>query len=246
MTRATGDLHVLSGGAAQGLVTALAPQFLAQTGYRLCTTFGAVGAMREKLLACEPCDVLIVTEAMINELVDSGHVIGESRRALGCVRTGIAVRAGDELPDISDRAALQRSLRAASEIYLPDPQRATAGIHFAKVLRQLNIDAEVAGRLRPYPNGTAAMAAMGQSTSASPIGCTQLSEIRIASGVTPVGPLPAEFELATVYSVAVCASSPQPDIARRFSGLLAESGTSSTRAQAGFEPLSDCVQEPIR
>ncbi len=70
----TQDLHVLSAGAAQGLVETLAPRFLAETGVALRTTFGAVGAIREKLLANERCDALILTEAMIEELSSSGHV----------------------------------------------------------------------------------------------------------------------------------------------------------------------------
>ena len=47
-------LTLLSGGAAHGLVAALAPQFKAETGADIDGTFGAVGAMRDKLLAGAP------------------------------------------------------------------------------------------------------------------------------------------------------------------------------------------------
>ena len=151
MTGPPEDLRVLSAGAAQGLVASMAPQFLADTGVALQTTFGAVGAIREKLLAGEPCDVLILTAAMLDELAARGHVDESTCAALGQVRTGIGVRATDALPDIEDRAALERSLRAATDIYLPDPQRATAGIHFQRVLEQLGLFEELAPRLRPHP-----------------------------------------------------------------------------------------------
>lgn len=233
--RGAEELHVLSAGAAQGLVEALAPQFLAESGVVLRTTFGAVGAMREKLLAGDRCDALILTEAMIDQLSTSGHVVAATRAALGRVRTGISVRTGDALPDITSRAALERSLRAATDVFLPDPQRATAGIHFARVLQRLGIHAEIAPRLRPYPNGAAAMTAMAQSTGVSPIGCTQITEIKHTAGVALVGPLPREFELATVYSVAVSADTQYPEIARRFARLLCGSEADSVRAQAGFE-----------
>ena len=124
--RASESLRVLSAGAAQGLVAAVAPRFLADTGVALHTTFGAVGAIREKLFSGEPCDVLILTAAMLDELAATGHVVAATRTALGQVRTGIGVRASDASPDIKDRAALERSLRAATDIFLPDPQRATA------------------------------------------------------------------------------------------------------------------------
>ena len=44
-------LTILSGGAAQGLVGALAAEFKAQSGCEIDGTFGAVGAMRDKLLS---------------------------------------------------------------------------------------------------------------------------------------------------------------------------------------------------
>ena len=229
------DLHVLSAGAAQGLVTALAPRFLAETGVAMRTTFSAVGAIREKLFAGERCDALILTEAMIDELAASGHVVAATRAALGRVRTGIGVRAGDALPDITSRAALERSLRAATDIFLPDPERATAGIHFARVLEQLGIGTEVAQLLRPYPNGATAMRAMAQSSGTTPIGCTQMTEIKCIEGVTLVGPLPKEFELATVYSIAVCAGALQADLALRFARLACGTDAIDVREEAGFE-----------
>jgi len=233
--RASEDLHVLSAGAAQGLVAAEAPRFLADTGVALRATFGAVGAIREKLFAGVPCDVLILTAAMLDELAASGHVVTATIRALGRVRTGIGVRAGDALPDIRDRAALERSLRAATDIFLPDPQRATAGIHFKRVLEQLGVFADVAPRLRPHPNGATAMRAMAQSHGAAPIGCTQITEIKYTDGVTLVGPLPKEFELATVYSVGVWSAARQPEVAQRLVRWLSGAETVDQRAEAGFE-----------
>jgi len=229
------ELRVLSAGAAQGLVAALASRFLADTGVAVLTTFGAVGAIREKFFAGDQCDVLILTAAMLDELAVGGHVVAATRSALGHVRTGIGVRAGDALPDIKDREALERSLCAATEIFLPDPQRATAGIHFKRVLEQLGIFADLAPRLRPHPNGATAMRAMAQSSGATPIGCTQMTEIRYADGVSLVGPLPKEFELATVYSVGVCAAARQPEVAQRFARLLCGPETLNLRSEAGFE-----------
>ena len=240
------ELHLLSAGAAQGLIAALAPKFLDETGATLRTTFGAVGAMREKLLAGARCDVLILTESIVDQLTATGHVLVNSAFPLGRVRTGIGVRSGDALPAVNDRAALKQSLRGATDIFLPDPERATAGIHFAKVLQRLGIETEVASRLRPFPNGAAAMAAMAQSTGGSVIGCTQVSEIQFAPGVTLVGPLPEEFELATVYSVAICTASEESNLARRFVRSLIEPEADGAREQAGFEPLRELIEKTIR
>jgi molybdate transport system substrate-binding protein len=229
------ELQILSAGAAQGLVKALQEPFLVATGSDVRGSFGAVGAMKEKLLAGEPCDLIILTAALIDELARAGHVRADSGTPLGRVRTGIAVRRDEAVPDIADRASFRASLLAANGIYLPDPQRATAGIHFVNILRELGVYGEIEPRLRPYPNGATAMRELAQSTAAKLIGCTQISEIKYTEGVQLVGPLPAEFELATVYSAAVCSKARQPDASRRFIELLAGPESEKLRIQAGFE-----------
>src|SRR5207237_9141962 len=139
---------------------------------------------------------------------------------LGAVHTGIAVRDGDRLPDVSDAAALRAAFVAANAIFFPDPERATAGVHFMKVLRSLGIDRDVAQRLRPFANGATAMRALADEGERGDIGCTQMTEIRYTRGVTPVGPLPSGLELTTVYAAAVTRDAHEPDIAQRFVALL--------------------------
>jgi molybdate transport system substrate-binding protein len=228
-------LHVLSGGAAQGVVTALAEAFLASTGYALHGTFGAVGAMKEKLLGGVAADVLILTRALIDELADAGQVVPGTRADLGRVRTGVAVRAGDPTPDVSTTEGLRGALRAADAILFPDPQRATAGIHFARVLEALGVATEVGARLRTHPNGATAMRELAMAGGAHPIGVTQITEILGTPGVTLVGPLPREFDLATVYTAAVCTRAAAPDAARRLVALLSGAGTRAAREKLGFD-----------
>ena len=203
-------LVVLSGGAAQGLVGALAPRFKAETGCDIDATFGAVGAMRERLLAGAPADLLILTRGLIDELTGQGHVAPGSAVDIGTVATAIAVRSGDPAPAVGDPAEVRAALLAADEICLPDPRQATAGIHFAGVLDRLGIAAEVAPRLRPFPNGMTAMRALAASTAARPIGCTQVTEIVATPGVTLVAPLPDPLGLATVYTAAACTRAALP------------------------------------
>jgi molybdate transport system substrate-binding protein len=228
-------LRVLCAGAAQGLVTALQQAFRVDTGANLEVTFGAVGALEEKLLAGERCDVVILTAAMIGDLERERRVLPGASAPLGRVRTGIAVRAGTALPRISDGAQLRDTLLAATGIYVPDTQRSTAGIHFAQVLARLGIYDDVAPRLRLYPNGASAMRELASATESGPVGCTQITEIRYAAGVALAGPLPAGFELATVYAVAVCADALLPDLARRFAALLSGPAAQGLRTNSGFE-----------
>jgi molybdate transport system substrate-binding protein len=231
----TRQVRLLSGGAAHGVIEALAPNFKDETGAEIVGTFGPVGAMKDKLLGGEPADLVILTKALIAELAAAGRVLPDTCADLGRVRTGVAVKQGDPIPDISNAAALRSTLLGAREIYFPDPERATAGIHFAKVLDRLGVRETLAARLRPHASGAVAMGAMSRASGHGSLGCTQITEIMITPGVALVGPLPGQFELATVYSAAVCAGAETTALARRLAALLTGTLTRSLREECGFE-----------
>jgi molybdate transport system substrate-binding protein len=227
-------LRVLSGGAAQGLVNALAPRFEAETGCTIEGEFGAVGAMAAKLRAGAATDLLILTAALIAELTREGHAAIGSAADVGVVHTGVAIRTGDPAPPIPDRAALRSALLAADAIYAPDLMLSTAGIHFAKVLDGLGIRNQMAARLNELPSGATAMGALAASTSVRPLGCTQVTEILNTPGVTLVGPLPPGCELATVYTAAVATRAVAPREAHRLIALLTADASRAARQRAGF------------
>ena len=228
-------LNFLCAGAAQGLMRVLQAQFEADTGLRLQGRFGAVGAMQEALLAGEPCDLLVLTEPMVQALLAAGHLREGSAAVLGRVRTGVAVRRGQPLPDVSTPAALAAALRAADAVYFPDPLRATAGIHFVKVLRELGVHDELQPRFRTYPNGATAMRELAASSDQHPMGCTQVTEILYTEGVQLVALLPAQFELATVYTAAVCTASPRAAAAALLVARMAGESAGALRRAGGFE-----------
>lgn len=219
----------ISAGAAQGLVTAVARE----AGLTVDGSFGAVGAMLDKFNSGEPCDVVILTDAQIADLVGRGEVIADSSADLGTVPTAIAVREGRDLPDVSSEAALRIALLAAGAIYSPDPARSTAGIHFGKVIDQLGIRAQVEGRIRHFPNGATAMKAMAED-GGNPIGCTQATEILATPGARLVQPLPRGFDLETVYTAGVASRAEQAKSAGDFVARLAGDASRAARIKAGF------------
>jgi molybdate transport system substrate-binding protein len=230
-------LKLLSGGAAQGLVAQLRERVAEEIGCTIDGTFGAVGAMRDKLLAGEPCDVIILTQALVDQLAASAQVAGASQQPVGVVKTGIAVKNGESAPAVGDTQSLRAALLAARGVYVPDPVKATAGIHFMQVLKALGIDAQLGERLRAFPNGATAMHEMAESTESGLLGCTQVTEILYAPGVQLVGLLPREFELATVYTAAVCVRAEDPLAALEFVRMLGGAEAAALRKAGGFEDL---------
>ncbi|MFZ3321957.1 MAG: substrate-binding domain-containing protein [Usitatibacter sp.] len=223
-------LRFVSAGAANALVTGIA----AASGVQVEGHFGAVGAMLEKFGTGEECDVVILTRPQIDALAARGSVIASTVVDLGSAPTSIAVRAGDPLPQVSDETTLREALLAADAIYFPDPGKATAGIHFAKVLGLLGIHDIVAARIRTFPNGMTAMKAMGES-SGRPIGCTQATEIHAVPAVRLVAPLPRGFDLATTYAAAVNAKALDRLGAESFVRRLGSLETRKARKAAGFD-----------
>lgn len=233
MTSST--LHLLCAGAAQGLVKALQPRLLAEADAAIAGRFGAVGAMRDAFEAGEPCDLMVLTDALVDQLVAAGSLRADARAPLGRVRTGVAVRSGHPHPGVATSDALREALRAADAIYFPDPQKATAGIHFAKVLRELGVHDELQPRFRTFPNGATAMRELAASISLRPIGCTQVTEIRYTEGVDLVGLLPPAFELATLYTAAVTVRAASPALAERMLAMMTGPDARALREAGGFE-----------
>jgi len=226
-------VHLLSAGAAKALVLALQGDFERAGALCLAATFGAVGAMRERLEAGAPCDAIVSTRAMIDALAVARRVDARSIRDLGWVHTGVAVVHGAPAVSVADPAALRALLQRAGAIFLPDPERATAGIHALKMLRELG--QAQPERLRPHPNGAAAMAALAQQADASAVGITQVSEILYTPGLQLLGALPAPHALATLYSAAVVHGAPQAGAAEHLLALLCAPEQAALRRRCGFE-----------
>jgi molybdate transport system substrate-binding protein len=227
-------LKILSGGAAQGLVASLAPNFKALTGFDIEGEFGAVGAMAEKLRSGTSADIVVLTAAIVAKLAEESRVVPASISDIGLVETAIAVRAGDSLVKVHDAAALRDALLAADAIFVPDTKASTAGIHVAKVLQQLGIADAVAARLKIYPNGTTAMRHLAETDAVRPIGCTQSTEIISTPGVTLSGSLPEGCELSTVYTAAVTTRAVNAKQAQALIDLLTDADQRELRTRAGF------------
>ena len=227
-------LRILSGGAAQGLVSRLQADFEQKHGCRIEGTFGAVGAMKDKLLGGAPCDLLILTQALIDELAAQGRADVASVKAVGLVKTGVALKDKRRAVTIGSEADLKSLLQSAPAIYFPDPAKATAGIHFFKVLQALGLAGD-AGKLKTFPNGATAMAALAQAAEPDAVGCTQVTEILVTPGVRLTGLLPPPHELVTTYTAAATTAAEEPELARALIAALTDPKAAETRSRCGFE-----------
>jgi len=227
-------LRVLSAGAAQGLIENLGERIHDEIDAAVQVTYGPVGVTRDKVCSGTPCDVVVLSQAITAQLVESGHLVGETAAALGNVHTALCTREGTAPENISTSVELAESLLAADEICIADPDRATAGIHLTRVLKELAVYEQVRDRLRIHPNGSAVARAVASSTAPRVLGCAQITEIAATAGVDLVGPLPGELDLATTYTATVATRAEHPDLARSFIGLITGPEATAARRGAGF------------
>ena len=211
--------------------------FEAQTGLSLEYSFGAVGALRDRVLAGEPADVMVVTPAIIATLDAQQLVRADSRVDLGQIGGGIAVRVGDPLPAISTPDELEQALLDADEVYYADPSVATAGAALMRVVDLLGIGDVVRAKGHIASGGKAAMQDMTRSTATRVLGATQISEIKSVPASILVGPYPAPLQVKTTYSAIILERTERVDDATKLIEFFSGRDFQARLAQSGFERI---------
>jgi molybdate transport system substrate-binding protein len=191
-----------------------------------------VGQLRDKILAGEAADVVVMSDTAIDQLIGQGRLAAGSRVDIARTGIGVAVREGAAKPDISTPEAFKQALLAARSIAYVDPASGgTSGIYFATVLQRLGITDAVKDKTILRPGGfVAELVARGEAE----LAVHQISEIIPVKGAVLVGPLPRELQKVTVYSAAVPARvTAEP--ARAFIELLARPAFKAKLAAAGLD-----------
>jgi molybdate transport system substrate-binding protein len=243
---ASAPLSVFAAGATQVSVMAVVPDFATRNGLAINYTFGTAGSLRDQILTgTSGADVAIVTPAVITALDAKALVHPGSRLDLGQIGGGLAVRSGDELPDIADSDKFKAVLLAADEIYFADPVLATAGAAFIKICTTLGIaDTCVAapnGKGHISATGAEAMAAMALSTATTVVGVTQISEIKATSGVKLVAEYPeapVNLQVKTIYSAIIVEGTQNLAHAQLLLQFLGGDAFKTELALYGFDPVS--------
>lgn len=200
------ELRVHAAGAVQHAVLATQSAFETASGHKLRFQFGTVGALRDRVIAGEESDVVMLSLAGLEALEQKSLATKDGRVVLGVTGPAIAYRAGAAKPDISTPEALKAALLAAKSVAYGDPAKgATAGTHFAKVLGELGI----AEAMRPKSHLVAfgvdgiERVAKGESE----LAISQATEIVANPGVGLAGALPPPYRIGTPYGASVVATS---------------------------------------
>ena len=215
------------------MVTELGEAFRQETGHAVSISSGTAGEIRQKVVAGEAADVVIVTDTVLEQLAAPALIVADTRADIARTAIGVAVRQGAPPPDISTPEAFKQAILATRSLVYVDPARgATSGVHFAAVLQRLGIADAVKSMTILWPGGYAAEALV---TGLADLCVHQISEILPVKGVTLVGPLPRDLQKITTYSAAVATRASSPEVARAFVAFLARPSFKAKLAAAGLD-----------
>lgn len=228
-------IKVMSAGAVKSMVAALAPEFERESGDRLDLNFGTAGSLRERLKNGEQSDLVILSESAIAELAKLGLVLPETRTDLGRTVTGVVVRDGAPIPDISTPDAFKRAILSARTVAYTDPKAGgSGGIMFSALLQKLGIADEINKKavLGKGGHDVAVSIAEGRAE----IGTTFISEVLPVRGARVVGPLPGDLYTANTYTAAVHSRADSRAGAAAFLKKLTDPATRARWSDAGLDP----------
>ncbi len=229
------EIKVMSAGAVKSMVATLGAEFERETGNKLNFNFGTAGSLRDRIKNGEVADLVILSESAIAELGKLGLVFPDSRSDLGRTVTGVVVRDGAPIPDISTPEAFKRALLNARTVAYTDPKAGgSGGIMFSALLQKLGIADEINKKaiLGKGGHDVAVSIAEGRAE----FGTTFISEVLPVKGAKVVGPLPGELHNANTYTAAIHTRAQDRALASDFLRKLTDPATRPRWTAAGLEP----------
>lgn len=217
----------------------LIPKLESLTKKKIVTVTTSVGtgdnAIPNRLKRGEVADIVIVSDALLRQLIEEGLVLTGGHMPLARSSIGIAVRAGAPKPDISSIEGLRRTFLQARCIAY---SASVSGQYLTTELYQrLGIADECLPKSRFVGGGerTGAVVARGEAD----IAFQQMSELLPVAGIANITPLPPEVQKVSVFSGGVAATSPDPGLARRVIRFLASAEAAPAIIRSGLELMDN-------
>jgi molybdate transport system substrate-binding protein len=229
------QLRILGAGPVKRGVTQLAAQFEKSTGHGVAVEFTAAPSARERVLAGEVVDVVVVPQAAMDDFVLQSRVAVDTRMSVGRSRMGIVVRKGAPAPDLSSADAFKQAMLGADAIVC---NLASSGAYMVKLLDKLGIAEATRDKVIRLADAVKVMEYVaGASNNA--LGAGQLSEIRELAdkGVSVVlaAPLPDAIQNVTAYDVAVASASREQGEAAALARFLTAPEARAVLAATGID-----------
>lgn len=209
------EIQVLSTVGMQPAVSELFAQFERASGHKVVVTYGLAAALKQNFADGRAADVLVLTSPLIEDLAKQGKVAAGSKVDVARSGVGVGVKAGAPRPDISTPEALKSAVLAAKSVGFA--KEGASGVAFARALERLGITEQVRAKYKDTGTKTGEALVAGDID----LGASQIPELMAVPGVDVVGPLPAELQTVTIFSVGLAAQAKEADAAKALIQFLA-------------------------
>jgi molybdate transport system substrate-binding protein len=226
------DVKVLAALVLQDALDPLVAAFGRDSGHKATIAYSTVGAIRQRLAGGERADVVVLTSDAIDAMARGGEV---TRHApVAATLTGVAIREGAAVPDVSTLDKFRAALLAARSIAYTDPKTGGAfGTYLGQELERLGLAQAVNAKavLRRGSHEIVAAVAKGDAE----LGITFISTIVSTPGVKVAGPLPPPLLGTERFSAGVLRDSGASEAAAALVRALAGAEAAKVWAAKGFE-----------
>jgi molybdate transport system substrate-binding protein len=225
----------MNAGALKVMVGLLGADFERDSGVTLDLNSGTAGAQRDRIRNGEAADLVLLSQSAVADLGKANLLLPGSVVDLASTVSGVVVREGAPVPDISTPQAYKQALLDARSVAYTDPKSGgTGGIMFGGLLEKLGIADAINKKAVLCKGGydTACAVADGRAEFAT----TFISEALPVKGITIVGALPGHLNFTNMYTGAIHAGTKQAEAAQAFLRYLANPATRPRWISAGMEP----------
>ena len=218
-------LTVLAPASAAVGLQPLAAQYTASTGVAV-TVGGGSRANVLGALKTGPADVVVLPTSDLSDMTNVSGMV-----PIGRITVGVAVKAGEKIPDISTPEKFRAALLAAKGVAYADP---SAGTSAGQVINQL-LSAPEFKAVRRVPVQGLAVTALANGTAS--IALQMLPELAIDKDVALAGPVPASYGAGVDFSAGIAAVTNDATTAEAFISYLIDPKNAAVWRKAGLEPL---------
>lgn len=223
-----GEIKVFCTQALRTSLQELGPRFEKATGHTVVIDVAPSGQLVKRLANGEPADLIIANADNIEALITADKV-SEPKVDIARAQVGLSIKAGTPKPDISTPDGVKHALLEAKAVAYS--AGGLSGNAFENVLTKLGIVDQIKAKAK---NGSPAAGFVVRGE--ADIAVQQISELIAVEGAELVGPLPAELDQVTQFSMGAVAKANSVDIAKAMIAYLQSPEAQAVIKAKGLTP----------
>ena len=233
-TAQSADIKIILAGGLGPVVSAVKPAFEKETGHKLDITFVSGPVVKREIEGGRAFDVAISQPEIIDEMIQAGKIVADSRTDIARAGIGLSVKAGAAKPDISSADAFKRTLMNATSI--AHSKEGASGAYFMKLIDRLQLTAALGPKLIGAPAGAGGLVSPVLKGEAEMVIGT--ASAIMEPGIDFVALIPDDLQNWSVFSAGLSAAAADPKAAKEFVAYLKSAKSLPSIKEKAMQPIT--------